>query len=307
MTCRALFCSNPDVWSGEPASWRIRGLDLVRLRPEWRAVPLPDRAQIELADVVVVVKYTRDEVVETARALGKPVLWDFTDVYGQVSEPADFARLVDDRRLFRIAALLLDSLPADAVIVGSETMGRDLAAAGARTFVIPHHFWPGQKMRTEVSEKMTDAVYDGEKAFLSHAFIDMLRSTGRKVGLERLNFTYNTPLASRGDVAVSERAPSAMRWLHLRWKPSAKPVNALAAGLPIVIAPEAGALEILQSGHVGILPFADEDTLFDALVTAAHESFRRDVLAAAPAFRERFCAAAICRRYDEMFDAILRG
>ena len=307
MPWRALFCSRPDVATDQPASWKIRALDLVAVRPEWRAVPVPGRAEIEAADVLVVVKSTPRDVIETARALGKPVLWDFADVHGQVSDPPEFARFVEERRLGTIVALLLRSMPADAVLVGNRTMARDFEAVGGRAFVMHFHFWPGQDMRTEVADRMTEAVYDGDPAYLSEDFLGMFRSAAARVGIKRLNHCYNTPMAERGDVALSDRPASPMRWLHLRWKPPTKPCNALAAGLPIVTAPEAGALELMELGYPGILPFADEDSLFDALVTAGYPSFRREVMEAAPRFRERFSVEAVCRRYDEVFATLIRG
>lgn len=297
---KALFVTAPIITEGVHAAWKVRGLDIAGARAHWSAVPSPTRAEIGAADVVVVVKWAEPETIETARALGKPIVWDITDLYQTVNRPEIFAEWVAAQDLDRIVRFLADSLPATLVLASGEAMRADFEAAGVRAAVVPTHWRPDMGVREGITETgPLTAIYDGDPAYIDDGFIEMFRRVCRRTGISQMLQTFNAQVGQRADFAISYRVPDPKRWLHLRWKPAIKTVNALASGIPVLVLPEEASLEL--SGETGVLFFWDEASLLNACLTCRRPGFRRAVLEAAPGFRARHGLDQVCDRYEALF------
>lgn len=302
---RALFAASPRILEGARATWHVRALDYVACRPHWRAVGDPSPGDLAGADVLVVVKYTDPALIRAARADGIPVVWDMTDLYAKIREPAAFPDWVAAQDLDRIVAMLLRAVPSDLVIATNEVMRRDFEAAGQRAATVPIHFWPGMRMKPAVSEGPLAAVYDGDPDYLDAGFHAIFRAAARRAGIAELKTSFNNQVGEIADLALSYRPDDPYRWLHMRWKPPLKTVNALAAGVPAVTLPEVGTLEM--GAHPGVFCFWDESSLANALLACRSPALRREVLARAPAFRESHGVEAACRAWERVFAGLLGG
>lgn len=297
---RALFVSAPVIARRSRAALQVRGVDMAAQRGNWHLAVTPTPAEIEAADVLVVVKWTDPETLRIAADLGKPVAWQMTDLYQRIERPPAFADWVAAQDLGRIVRFFVEALPSTVVLATNEVMRADFETRGQRAAVVPSHVRPDMAVKAAVSEGPLAAVYDGEPGYLDDEVVGMLRRVAERIPMTALRTTFNGQIGALGDLALSWRAADPRRWLHLRWKPATKPVNALGAGVPVVSLPEQSALEL--ASETGMLFFWDEASLYNACLTASDPGFRRAVIEAAPSFRARHGVESAARALE----AILR-
>lgn len=227
---RVLFCGG----SPKAPSWLMRGVQISQQRDTWQAVNKPTQADINRADVIVVVKRFDPALCNLLRASKKPVVWDALDFWPQ---PQDYPVILPQNvtAALHMTKPFLRKLKPDHVICANKRMERDLADL-INTRCIYHH----ARLDARHVELGQTFYYDGcEKHALR--WLDVIRKAAAPHGWE---VKCGAPRNGAGAL-LAVRDYNSGQWIAHRWKSNVKASNAIMHGLPLLGQPENGYMETL--------------------------------------------------------------
>jgi hypothetical protein len=228
---------------GSAGSWQIRAVQ-VGAALGAQVIPLASEAEIQQADVVIVVKRCPDALLDRIRRRGVPWIYDIVDAYPQ-PQCAEWDHLQASNWLHE----WLERLKPKGVIFPTEMMRLDSSVRTRLwpTRIIPHHARPGLTMNP-IRESMRVIGYEGSPSYI-YGWMDEIEACCRALGCE---FVMNPPQLSDLDVVLAVRDERHSGYPHLNWKSNVKLANAQASGTPVICSREAGYVETRSGGECWI-------------------------------------------------------
>lgn len=265
-------------------SWDMRGVQLGTAIGA-RVVNRPSDADMQWADLVVLVKKHALPYAEMVHRFNKPLVWDALDFWGQpgenhVTETQARALLVN-----RIAAI-----HPTLVIGATEAM-----AAACGGVYLPHQSWYGLVPQAASIDVKTVA-YQGGEVYLGR-WRKHLEDACAKRGWR---FVVNPQDLRYADILVAFRDGPWDGWICREWKSGVKLVNAIAAGRPIITQPSAAFHEMKPLGTV----IESFDALDDALEAWTPIEERQAVVESSKARAKDFTLLAVADRYRTLLDSV---
>lgn len=268
---RALFTSKSAA-----GAWQIRGEQIAATRSNWVAKNKPSDEDLASCDLLCVVKKPVAEVIDRARALGKPIVYDIVDSWAQPEDGLKHTSLAAARELFGPA---WRALRADGYIFPTRRMQVDLGDLVGHGITIYHHYWP-QIDRNPIRARIQTVGYEGGN-YLGE-WQPLIEAACVKRGLR---FVANPANFTELDLVVLARGGEHGNFLARSYKSNVKLANAYGSGTPAL-------------AHVDEMSAHDTDTGDVLFFTSQPGSFERqlDLLLCEPELRQRihqnFLAAA---------------
>jgi hypothetical protein len=289
---RVLFTSKSSA-----GTWQIRGEQIAATRSNWVAKNEPTDEDVMACDLLCVVKKPVGEVIERARALGKPIVYDIVDSWAQPEDGLKYASVAAARELFGPA---WRALQADGYIFPTRRMQLDLGGLVAHGITIYHHCWP-QIERNPMRERIGTVGYEGGD-YLGE-WRGLLEVACARRGLR---FVANPASFTELDIVVLARGGEHGSFLARSYKSNVKLANAYGSGTPALVHIDEMSAHDTDTGDV--LFFTSQPGSFerqlDLLLTDADLRHRihRNFLAAAP----RFHISNIAGQFEGFFLDVLQ-
>jgi hypothetical protein len=250
---------------GNSGSFAIRGNQLgVAIGATIK--PMASLESCTAADLIIVVKRTPDQLIETIRKSGKPWVIDVIDGWPQPSE-------MDHLQALQWLQNKIDSLKPSAVVFGTQRMQFDSGFEGP-ALVLPHHSWP-KYQPNEIREKVSVVGYEGAPAYLGKWFY-VISDACAKMGWE---FQVNGDM-TKADIGIALRQTGGYPAKY--WKPGTKLSNLHALGIPALCTQEAGYQSVASGMEFWIHSEKDVVSAFENLVDQkARKEISKSMLKAA--------------------------
>lgn len=232
--------------SGSSGSWAIRGEQLGRAIGA-KVVPMATPADVSWADVVILVKRPIQQVVDAARKLRKPIVYDVVDAYPQ---PHGNTWERDD--CMRWLSMTLKNVSPALVIGATEAMSADVISLGWRSEHLYHHGRPGIQANP-IREKLKVFGYEGGGHYLGKWGTMIAIYCSKNSGTLRICDGKQDTL-HEFDVAVGLRDFHGYAAKH--WKSNVKLANAQASGTPFICSNERGYLETSSGAEYFVSDYA---------------------------------------------------
>lgn len=235
--------------TGRNGSWAVRGEQLGAAMGA-TVVPMATAEQCRAADLVVIVKRARGEILQAVRASVRPWVWDVVDAWPQ--PPSGSA--MDRKRAIAWLREQLRTLRPDAVVWPTARMQADGAYTGPQ-IVLPHHSWP-KYAPAPIRETVEVVGYEGAVHYLGHwrAILE------QECALRGWRFEMNAGL-ERADLGIALRANGGYPAQH--WKSNCKLANLQALEIPALLSPESGYQETAIGVETWIEQPGDLPAAFD--------------------------------------------
>jgi len=217
--------------SGNSGSWQIRGEQLGAAC----GAQVQRHASSQLcaaADKIVVVKKCSDELLQSLRHSKRKWALDVLDFY-----PQPVCSYWSRDEAIRWVRNRIKELNPTAVIWPNDRMKRD-CWDGRPALVLYHHYRPSIQS-LNLRSSIQNLVYEGSSKYLGR-WEAILQFACKEKGWGLL---INPPQLTDGDVVVAFRDDGFNGYAQSSWKSNVKLVNAQAAGLPFIGAPEDGYTE----------------------------------------------------------------
>lgn len=219
---------------GTSGSWQIRGSQLAAALG---ADAAPNALEVRAYDLAVVVKRAPADLLQRIHAAGVPLIWDVVDAWPQpVGNTWDRAACMSWLRQ-RVAEIR----PAG-IVAATQAMARDCAEFGVPVLALPHHARPGLE-RAPIRPVAEVVAYEGGPQHLG-SWRPWLEDQCTQRGMR---FVVNPAGLIEADIVVALRELTGYAPTH--WKSGLKATNARAAGVPCILAREAGYLETAIGGE----------------------------------------------------------
>jgi hypothetical protein len=268
--------------TGRNGSWAVRGEQLGAAIGA-AVVPMASAEQCRRADLVVIVKRARGEILDAVRRSGRPWVWDVVDAWPQPTN----GTVMDERHAKRWLREQLDILRPDAVVWPTGCMQADGRYGGPQV-VLAHHSWP--KYTPQPLRAAVEVVgYEGNAHYLG-AWRGLLE---QECALRGWRFEVNAGL-ERADIGVALRSNGGYPALH--WKSNCKLANLQALGIPALCSPERGYQETASGSEVWIETPGQLASALDQFEDLAERQRVRDCM-------RPVLLADIARRYREFLCA----
>lgn len=216
---------------GSAGSWEVRGNQLGAACGA-KVLARATQADCEAADIIVVVKRTPPDLLQSLRASKRKWVLDVVDFY-----PQPLCADWNQAQSIGWVRQQIKALDPSAVIWPTGRM-QDDCSDGRPSFVLPHHHRPGIR-RNAVREKIEAIGYEGSERYLG----------GWKALLEReclrrgWRFVINPSHLADLDIVVAVRGDRWHSYAARHWKSNVKLANAHASGTPFIGNPEWGYME----------------------------------------------------------------
>ncbi len=234
------------------------------------------------ADVIVVVKRIRDDLLATIRKSGKPWAYDIVDAYPQPT-CSDWAR---DESLRWLRAHI-NRLQPDLVIWPNAQMQSDFGGGGVVAY---HHHRPGIEINS-VRERIETIGYEGSPDYIAEWMPAILRESQRRGWA----FLINPPRLADVDIVLALRGKRFNGYPQKHWKSNIKLANAHGSGTPFIGADECSYRETAAGGEMFVESADQLHDAFDALEPAA---VRRRISEQFLAASKRTDIASIAEEYS---------
>lgn len=235
---------------GKAGSWAIRGEQLGEAIGA-EVMPMAETAEIRAADLVVVVKRARPEIVQKIRAAGRPWVYDIVDAWPQPAGNA-WSR---EMAITWLRGHLAELAPT-AVVFPTARMREDSGWRGP-ALVLAHHAWPRYEARP-VAPIVRRVGYEGDPRYLGR----WQHVITAECAARRWEFVINGDMASC-DLGIALRDVAG--YPAPAWKSNCKLANLQALGLPTVCSPEAGYQEFGSGAEWFVESRADLSRAFGSL------------------------------------------
>lgn len=242
---------------GNSGSWAIRAQQIGEAIGA-QVEPMASAATCKAADIIIVVKRTPDQLIETIRKSGKPWVYDVVDGWPQPSE-------MDQAQAMDWLQNKIESLKPSAVVFGTQRMQFDSGFSGP-ALVLPHHSWP-KYQPNEIREKVSTVGYEGAPAYLGKWFY-VISDACAKMGWE---FQVNGDM-TKADIGIALRQTGGYPAKY--WKPGTKLSNLHALGIPALCTQEAGYQSVASGMEFWI---HNERDVMSAFENLADVRTRRDI------------------------------
>jgi hypothetical protein len=273
-------------------AWQIRGEQIAALRTNWKAVHAPSEQDIAQSDVVCVVKKPDARVLQAARRLRKPVVYDIVDSWAQPEDGLKYTDRLQAKSLFSAA---WNAIGADGYVFPTRRMQEDLGQLVRHGVTIYHHYWP-QIQRNPLRGKVEVVGYEGAD-YLG----EWLPRIQQACDARGLRFVANPRAYTDLDIVVLARGGVHSSFLSRSYKSNVKLANAYGSGTPALVHIDEMSAHDTDAGDV--LFFSDHAGSFErqldrlvgdpVLRRAVHERF----LAVAP----RFHVETIVAQFESFF------
>lgn len=274
------------VGTGAGGSWQVRGVQLGRAIGAC-VTSSPTQADVDRADVIVLVKRAIYSAAALVRGSGKLVIWDAVDFWRQAYENS--TQITDH-------VATVKRLQADAGV--SLVIGATKAMADAVGGVyLPHHSRPGltpQAPRTDAKV----VAYEGQQKYLG-PWCKALETACRALGL---TFVVNPPDLREADIVVAVRGGKHDGAVCQEWKSGVKLVNALCAGKPVLSQRSAAFREIQPHG----IPVDDPKFLTEQIRYAMSFEARQQAYEVGKARAWEFLLETVASQYQSIIQSVLR-
>lgn len=198
-----------------------------------RVVGAPSSADLQWADVVVLVKRAGAEWALVVRASGKPIVWDALDFWVQPDE-----NVLDGATAKKYLRDQIQAIRPALVIGATQAMAEDCGGV-----YLPHHTWLGLTA-TPARPVVKMVGYQGTRKFLGQWERTLTDECQRR----NWTFVLNPPDLRACDLLVAFRDGKHDGWMCREWKSGVKLVNAMAAGRPMITQESAAWREIRPMG-----------------------------------------------------------
>jgi hypothetical protein len=289
---RVLFTSKSSA-----GAWQIRGEQIAGTRTNWHAKNRPDADDIAACDLLCVVKKPDSAVIEAARSMGKPIVYDIVDAWAQPEDGLKYTNLAAARELFGPA---WRALRADAYVFPTRRMQLDLGGLVRHAITIYHHYWP-QLEANPMRDPVQVVGYEGAD------YLGGWRQVIDKACASRgLRFVANPPRYTDMDVVVIARGGEHGNFLASNYKSNVKLANAIGSGTPALVHVDEMSAHDTDTGDV--LFFTDEPGSFERQLdrlagdAALRARIHRSFLDAAP----RFHISNIAGQFEGLFLDVMR-
>lgn len=232
--------------SGSSGSWAIRGEQLGRAIGA-KVVPMATPADVSWADVVILVKRPIQQVVDAARKLRKPIVYDVVDAYPQ---PHGNTWERDD--CMRWLSVALKAVSPAFVIGATEAMSSDIASLGWRTHHLYHHGRPGIQINP-IRERLRVFGYEGGGQYFGQ-WSSMIAIYCSKHAATLRVCDGRESVIHEFDVALGLRDFHGYAAKH--WKSNVKLANAQASGTPFIGCGERGYTETSSGAEYFVSDYA---------------------------------------------------
>lgn len=264
-------------------SWAMRGQQLAAALGA-RIAPSPAPADLEWADLCVLVKHAGPRYAALVHAAGVPLVWDAVDFWRQPAENG----LTEGAARTRLRETLRVIKPA--LTIGATTrMAR--ACGGA---YLSHHCWQGL-CPTPARERMQMVAYQGNASYLGRWRERLEQACARR----GWTFVINPSDLREADLLIALRDGIWDGWMCREWKSGVKLVNAIAAGRPILRQDTAAAHDLCPAGT----QIATTQDLSDALDEWTDCATRQAVVESSTA--GSFAVESVAAVYRTLLDAVL--
>ena len=289
---RVLFTSKSSA-----GAWQIRGEQIAATRSNWVAANRPTPAEIAACDLLCVVKKPDGQVLEQARRIGKPIVYDVVDSWAQPEDGVTHTNLAMARELFGRA---WRALGADGYIFPTLRMQLDLGGLVHHGITIYHHYWP-QLQRNPMRDEVRVVGYEGADYLGEWQPVIEAACASRGV-----RFVTNPQDYTELDAVVIARGGAHGNFLARNYKSNVKLANAYGSGTPALVHADEMSAHDTDTGDV--LFFTSQPGSFDRQLDRllASPQLRRDIhrnfLAAAP----RFHIGTIAAQFEGFFLSVLQ-
>lgn len=233
-------------------AWQIRGQQIAAMRSNWTAINQPTDEDLEQADLVCLVKKPDPRVIERARQIGKPLVFDIVDSWAQ---PEDGLNCTDTSKARDLFAQAWRRIGADGYIFPTRCMQEDLGALVRQKITIYHHFWP-QIQKNPVRDRVAVIGYEGAD------YLGEWRLRIEKACSDRgIRFVANPANYTDLDIAILARGGPHGNFLSRRYKSNVKLANAIGSGTPALVHFEEMSAHDTDTGDV--LFFTDQPGSFE--------------------------------------------
>lgn len=273
------------VGAGKGA-WHVRGIQMAEALGA-TATCRPTQAQLDAAQVIVLVKHAVGEWAEAAQRTKAVVVWDALDCWAQ---PAENRRSI---------ASLVEHIRTVQTRFGIRTViGATQAMASALGGIyLPHHSRPGLSL-TPARDRAQVVAYEGNRKYLG-AWRMVCEVACARLGLE---FVVNPKSLAEADVVVALRDGPWDGDLCRQWKSGVKYVNALSVGRPVITQASSAFDEIGPYGSV-IERF---DQFEPALAGLLGADLRRHVVSICQPLAKSFTLPRIAQVYRQILEQAVR-
>lgn len=208
-------------------SWQIRGEAIASTRSNWDCTREPWSADLASYDLFCMVKHPSEWLIEQARRLDKPVVYDTVDCWLQPEDGLRCTSLEKARTLF---ASRWKHLGVAHFIFANRTMKSHLGDLVPRSTFI-HHHWRLDRPVVTPKPRATAVVYDGDPAALG----SWRQPLERVCGELGLSFLVNPADWTQADIGVAVRGSENDGFLSNNYKCNIKLANLYGMGLPAVV------------------------------------------------------------------------
>lgn len=207
-------------------AWQIRGVQIAMMRLNWQAINKPSNSDLENADLICCVKRPDYKIIDRAKKMGKPIVFDIVDSWAQPDDGLKYTDLQKARSLFEQIWMTID---ADGYIFPTKTMNADLGTLVHNSSTIYHHYKP-QILENPIREKVVNVGYEGGD------YLGEWKSIIENACLSRgLVFTINPLNYFDLDLVVFARGGEHGNFLSRRYKSNVKLANAIGSGTPALV------------------------------------------------------------------------
>lgn len=233
-------------------AWQIRGQQIAAMRSNWVATSQPSDEDIEQADLICLVKKPETRVIERARQLRKPLVFDIIDSWAQPKDGLKCNNTHEARELFQP---VWQEINADGYIFPTWRMQEDLGALVKNKVTIYHHYWP-QIQKSKIRNRVEVIGYEGAD------YLGEWRSRIERACRERdIRFIANPINYADLDIVIMARGGVHGNFLSWRYKSNVKLANAMGSGTPALVHFEEMSAHDTDSGDV--MFFTDQPGSFE--------------------------------------------
>lgn len=225
--------------SGSPrsGSWLIRGIQIAN-ELKAAAVPNASDAEIDWADVVVLVKSFELSLVRRIKARRKKIIYDVLDGWTQPDQ-----NTLSREESIKIMKRKILFSQADLVIAPTQQMAEDVGG-----FVIYHHARFDQQ-RNPIRDKIQAIGYEGSARYLEGGWFAAISKSSER---RRIPFIVNPRQIADVDIIFAVRGGDWRGYMTDNWKSNVKLANAQATRTPFIGLPEAGCRETASGPELWI-------------------------------------------------------
>jgi hypothetical protein len=233
-------------------AWQIRGQQIAAMRSNWTAINKPTDKDLEQSDLICLVKKPDHSIIERARQMGKPIVFDIVDSWAQPEDGLRYTNAEKARELFSRA---WRNINADGYIFPTRSMQEDLGLLVEKKVTIYHHYWP-QIQRNPIRERVAVVGYEGA-AYLG----DWLPRIEKACADRGIKFVANPSDYACLDIVILVRGGPHGNFLSRHYKSNVKLANAIGSGTPVLAHFEEMSVHDTDTGDV--LFFTDQPGSFD--------------------------------------------